>query len=67
MKGKIKYDIVLTSSKVLAFVITLFGTFVSIYLKDGGVFIATASAAGIIIAVKTSSVAYNKGKRKNSE
>jgi len=67
MKGKIKYDIVLTSSKILAYLITILGTIVSIWLKEGGVMVATVSAAGIIIAVKTGSVMWNKGKQKKNE
>ena len=66
MKTKIKIDMVLTSSKILAFLITILGTFVSIYLKEGGVMVATVSAAGVIIAIKTGSVAY-KNRKKEKE
>ena len=64
MKTKIKIDMVLTSSKILAFLITILGTFVSIYLKDGSIMVATVVAAGVIIAIKTGSKAYNDRNKK---
>ena len=63
MKTKIETHIILTSSKILAFLITLLGFTLSFYLKECSVAIASVAAAGVIIAVKTGSTAYFQSKK----
>jgi len=59
----IKFDLHITISRLVAIITLVFGFILSYTQKEPSAFIAAATAAGTIIAIKTGIYAYNTSKK----
>ena len=64
---KVTFQIVITASKIMSVLVLVAGTWVSLALKDAGVFMTTIAGVSAILGLKQTADAFKKKLEKKVE